>query len=60
MDSLNKRIDATISRYQQQLAADPNNLRPAPFWVSIKSDDKPERLVRAETGPVNARPRGAC
>ena len=30
------------------------------LFVVLKSDDKPERLVRAETGPVNARPRGAC
>lgn len=29
-------------------------------YVSVKSDDKPERRIRAQRGPVQARPRGAC
>ena len=60
IERLNARIDKTISEYQQQLAADPDNLRPAPFWVRVKIDDQPERDVRAESGWVNSRPRGAC
>ena len=30
------------------------------LFVVLKSDDKPDRRLRAERGPVNARPRGAC
>ena len=60
IERLNARIDKTISDYQQRLAADPNNLRPEPFWVRVKIDDQPERVMRAEQGPVAARPRGAC
>ena len=30
------------------------------FYVNLRSDDKPDRMLRAERGPIRGRPRGAC
>lgn len=30
------------------------------FWVNLRSDDKPDRMLRAQRGPIRGRPRGAC
>ena len=64
LDSIARREEEAINATQQFYANDPGNLNTfASFpelFVTIKSDDKPDRRVRAEAGPVQGRPRGAC
>ena len=30
------------------------------LYVQLQSDDKPDRIIRAQKGPIRSRPRGAC
>ena len=64
LDSIARREKDAIDKTQQFYANDVGNLftfASAPeLFVTIKSDDKPDRRVRAEAGPVQGRPRGAC
>ena len=46
---LNRLVKATETK------ADDNE-----FYVYLRSDDKPDRVERAERGPIQTRPRGAC
>ena len=63
LDGIAQREEDAINRTQQFYAQDTGNLFTAhdfEMYVTIKSDDKPNRRVRAEAGPVQGRPRGAC
>lgn len=30
------------------------------FWVVLRGDDQPDRIIRAQRGPIRSRPTGAC
>lgn len=47
-----RELTATRTQLDDLLAPD--------LHVVLRSDDKPDRRVRAEAGPVRSRPRGAC
>ena len=56
------RLRQELDRLQESLVPEPAKptVKAEPLQVVLKSDDKPDRVVRAETGLVRSRPRGSC